>query len=44
MEVRFDADFYADETEKDVTMQKSYTIEFYDDGYYYLSAMEFVVN
>jgi len=43
-EVRFDADFYADETEKDVTMQKSYTIEFYDDGYYYLSAMEFVVN
>ncbi len=44
LEVRFDADFYADETEKDVTMQKSYTIEFYDDGYYYLSAMEFVVN
>ena len=44
LEVRFDADFYADETEKDVTMQKSYTIEFYDDGYYYLSAMELVVN
>lgn len=44
LEVSFDAGFYADEAEKDLVMQKSYSIEFYDDGYYYLSAMEFAVN
>ena len=42
--VRFTADFYEDETEQKVLAQKEYAIEFYDDGYYYLSAVEFVVN
>lgn len=43
-QVRFTVDFYADETQQEVTKQKVYTVEFYDDGYYYLSAMELVVN
>lgn len=42
--VHFTVAFYADETEQEVTRQKTYTVEFYDDGYYYLSAMELVVN
>lgn len=42
--VRFTVEFYADETEQTVTKRKVYTVEFYDDGYHYLSVMELMVN